>query len=188
MIPGVHIYIDGVIKEGDKVVKKVRKQKGHSFVKQFAQILLTRLAAFSSSTTLDITNTARADYPAYSLDIGGAANDDLHGLVIGSNATGVTINDYTLNTKIAHGVNAGQLQYSAVTAGLPTSDTTSSYFVITRVFTNGSGGNVSINEIGIYAYQSVGYYFCLSRDVLAATITLTNGQNLTLNYTIKATI
>jgi hypothetical protein len=190
MIPGVHIYIDGIIKEGDKIVRKVRKQKGHSFVKQFAQYLLRNMVN-QSITVKDIGNNSRTLSTSYFINANTNAGATIttYGLVIGSNATAVTINDYTLNTQIAHGITAGTLQYSAMAIGAPTSDATSNYFVMTRVFTNGSGGNVSINEIGIYVYDdSSTYCFCFSRDILTSTITLTNGQNLTLNYTIKVTI
>ena len=120
MIPGVHIYIDGVIKEGDKVVRKVRRQKGHSFVKQFTQQLL-RMFTFPISTSIKDTSNSAVNYSVDTIYSYILVNSSLgitsYGLVVGSNATGVDISDYKLNTLIAHGVNAGQLQYSSTIVG-----------------------------------------------------------------------
>jgi len=189
MIPGVHIYIDGVIKDGDKVVRKVRRQKGHSFVKQFSQYLLASFG-YCLVSIKDITaasKTKLVSNPRITINVNGSSGNASHGLVVGSSAAGVAITDYYVNTLIQHGITAGKLSYSANIIGAPTSDATSNYFIITRVFTNGSGGNVSVNELGLCGYDG-SYYYCFARDVLASTIVLANGQNLTLNYTIKATI
>jgi hypothetical protein len=190
MIPGVHLYWDGVIKDGNKVVKKLPKRKSHSFVKAFSQALLN-LFGFVAVVIKDTGNTNRtSDYRGgYQYDASAPATNQTYGVVVGSSDTAESINDYTLGTKIGHGINAGQLQYSAVAIGAPSWDATSNYFVITRIFTNGSGGDVTVKEIGIEVFDSaMGYYYCFTRDVLVSPIVLTNGQNLTLNYTIKVTL
>ena len=186
MIPGVHIYIDGVIKEGDKIVKKVRRQKGHSFVKQFAQMLLQQMGPVAI-TIKDTSNVNQSTFASYYDAVNAAANEATHGLLVGTSNTGVSISDYKIGTLIAHGINAGQLQYSACVLGAPTWDATSNYFIITRVWTNGSGGNITINEVALCVSSYYGK-FCYARDVLVSPVTLTNGQNLTINYTIKATL
>lgn len=209
MIPGAHLYYDFQISDGKKVVMRSRKRKCHSFVKQFAQGLLVSMSGgIDAAIMKDIANTSRtpgllsygyydntnsAHYEsAWGANLSGPVNTATYGPVLGSGTNAVDISDYKLQTLIAHGTSSGQLQYSATVFGPPFTDTTTSYIVVTRVFTNASGGNVSVNEIGLYAQ----YYdalvgltsFCIVRDKLPATITIPNGSNLTLNYTIKVII
>jgi len=199
MIPGVGLYIDGVIKEGDKVVRKIRRVKGHSFVKQYAQLLLLDFCA----TSPYVRNTNNAlEYPVGTtgstfmnrrFGCDAASGEDRTGLVIGTGNTAVTVSDYKLATKISNGITSGTLQYGAVAVGAPTTDLTSNYFVITRVFTNGSGSPVTIKEIGLIAYNTsysnvLNNVYLIARDILPSEIPLNNGQNVTINYTIKATI
>ena len=186
MFPGIHEYYSIQVAEGDKVIKKTGKRRCHSFLKQFAQYMLFHNSLNGSMTMLDTSNTARSLTTPFNLATLADSGTVTYGLVLGSNGTAVTVSDYKLNTLIAHGTSSGQLQYSACVVGAPTWDATTNYFTFTRVFTNGSGGNVTVAEIGLYAIAT--YTYCMMRDVLASPITLANGQNLTLNYTITGTL
>ena len=116
------------------------------------------------------------------------AGNSNYGIIIGSGITAESFEDYTLATKIAHGTSAGQLQYTL-------SDVHSiSYANLTlkntlgRMFDNGSGGSVDVNEVGlvgrIYIYN-VAYYFLLSRDVLVSTITVPSTEQLRVAYSVS---
>ena len=69
--------------------------------------------------------------------------------MVGTGNTAPTINDYNLESKISHGTGAGQLQYGAVTFGEPTCDASSCHFTITRDFSNSSGAEIVVYEIGL---------------------------------------
>ena len=58
-----------------------------------------------------------------------------------------------------------------------------------RYFNNNSGGNVNVNEVGIVAYLQGQYNqnYMMSRDKLAATITVPNTGQLRVTYTIQLT-
>ena len=198
MIPGLQPYIDITISEGDKIVKKYRRRKCRSFVVQFAQMLLHGMSLNTVAAVIDTGNTSRSLVPpVYSRQsqflLNASAGTTTYGSVVGSGTNVEAITDYALQTLITHGTTSGKLQYSAVTFGAPTTDATTSYMTVTRIFTNGSSGNVSVNEIGLYSYfynndTSVGWYFCLVRDKLDSTIVLSAGQNMTLNYILKIII
>ena len=198
MIPGLQPYIDITISEGDKIVKKYRRRKCRSFVKQFAQMLLHSMSLNTVASVTDTGNTSRTLVPPvysrqYQFHLSALSGDVTSGSVVGSGTNAEAITDYALQTLITHGTTSGKLQYSAVTFGAPTTDATTSYMTVTRIFTNGSSGNVSVNEIGLYSYfynndTSVGWYFCLVRDKLDSTIVLSSGQNMTLNYVLKIVI
>lgn len=102
-----------------------------------------------------------------------------------------TINDYTIQTLISHGTGAGQLQYSAVTFGAPSSDATTSQFTVTRNFANGSGAQVTVHELTLvvqsYADSNIQYSHMVIRDMIPGGIAVPNGQTLTVNYRIQVT-
>jgi hypothetical protein len=108
----------------------------------------------------------------------------------------VSINDYQLAGLFTHGTtntsSVKQIQYSATTFGAVSTDPVGSRAVVARVFTNGSGSDITIGEIGIHSYGYIGglgsAYFLVVRDLLSVPITLANGETLTLNYTFQTTI
>lgn len=199
MVPGINLYYDYVIKENDKVIKKSRKYVGKSFVKGFMTTFMNTVF-LSSESVVDITNTARvfafSTYRYRDMEAVGGLSSTSEGIVVGTGTNAVDASDYKLQTIIASGVGSGQLQYGAEVLGAPTEDAASGYFVLTRTITNGSGGTITINEMGVYGSHSYDYTganfvlcsVCLIRDVLVSPITLNNAQNVTINYTIKVTI
>jgi len=154
----------------------------------FAQIL--RAGTGDALTVIDTSNVSQTiilqEVNAW-LNVNSAAGITVNGLVVGTNATAVTINDYKLGTLIAHGATSGKLQYGTHTFTAPATDATSSSFTIARTLTNASGGTITIAEIGLYAYHIDNYYLIV-RDVLASTSDVLNGGQITFTYTIKATI
>ena len=173
------------IKENNKLIKRQKPKLSKSFVVGFGKLLYL----FMSSQTVsmqDTSNTTRSVNAYFlSIAINAGVGTTTYGIQVGSSSSAESINDYALGTKIVHGTSAGQIQYGANTTGSPTATSTTASFRITRVFTNTSGGNVTIEEIGL-AFSS-GYYFLIIRDI-TGTITLTNGQAITINYDLTTTI
>jgi hypothetical protein len=128
---------------------------------------------------------------AIAFDVLAGAGTVTFGIAVGTGNTAVTITDHVLETPIAHGTGAGQLQYGAVTFGAPASDATTSQFTITRDFANGSSGTITVKEIALYArccdQAGTTRYFMLARDVITDQA-VTNGQTLTVNYRPQVTI
>ncbi len=178
------------IKTGRVTFRK--KGKCHSFVKAFIQLLQMHWF-LNSATITDTGNTSRALTPGGSygvetwMKVNAGVGIDTWGSVVGTGTNAVTINDYALQTKVLHGSTAGKLQYGGVTFGAPATDASNTTFIVTRVFTNASGGTIAVSEIGLICNQG-SYYFLLIRDVLGSAVSIPNGQALTLNYTLKTTI
>jgi hypothetical protein len=182
-----------------KVLVDVSK-KSESFVKGFLQCLQVLMTKpHLSSLTFAITDTGNTSRNIYvykyqaninTMDVNAAVNISTHGIVVGTGNTAPTIADYALQTQIAHGTGAGQLQYSASTFGSPAADATTSQFTITRNFANGSGGSITVNEVGLYCkmYDGTARYICIIRDVIAGGIVIANGQTLTVNYRPQALV
>jgi hypothetical protein len=73
-----------------------------------------------------------------------------------------------------------------MTYGAPSTTATTTTFRLTRVFTNGSGGTVTVQEIGLVSGNGTNNYLWV-RDLTGA-VTVTNGQQLTVNYDFTTTI
>ncbi len=169
-------------------------KKSESYVQQFIQCLYAMAIGQPLTQPILLVDTAGVTYGAraqYSLlTATGLINIATRSIVVGSGNTAPTITDFQLQTQIAHGVGAGQLQYSATTFAAPAADATTAQFTITRNFANGSGGAVVVNEIGLYVLGKVSgagagptdRFFMIIRDVIGGGISIPNGQTLTVNY------
>jgi len=194
--PGeVGAVLELTVTDKDGKVTEHRVMKSKSFVRQFLELLwiqANQLNQANAYSLRDTGNTLRAIRQSqYLFNTNAGSTVTTYGPVVGTGTTAPTINDYALVTPIAHGTGAGQLQYDAVTFGAPASDSTTSQFTITRNFANASGGAITVNEIGLYVRaiaDSTYYNFMTIRDVISGGISVPNGQTLTVNYRLQATI
>ena len=162
----------------------------HSFAKQFAQLIFN-IAPFGCSrfTPTTVTSTVGSSVTAstsMALRTDASATTSTYGIQVGTGTAAESINDTAINTQIAHGTSAGQLQYGAVSYGAPSTTATTTTFRCTRVFTNGSGGTVTVQEITLVSLTGSNG-FLLIRDLTGA-VAVTNGAQLTVNYDFTTTI
>ncbi|MBK9285039.1 MAG: hypothetical protein IPM51_12100, partial [Sphingobacteriaceae bacterium] len=87
---------------------------------------------------------------------------------------------------IANGVGAGQMQYQnqISTQGVVITGLTSS-FVLQRLFINGSGGAITVNELGIL--HANGGPFMLYRDLVSPGDNVPNGSTYRVAITFQIT-
>lgn len=184
------LYYSYQVRGADGTIKvPFRRRTAHSFVIAYVRFLYLKFLHPANQTVTDTGGTGRIIGRLTFAKISAASGTSTAGLVVGTGTTAVAFTNTALVTQIAHGVAATQLQYGACTIALPSSDSTSTSLIHTRVFSNASGGTITINEIAMYAkLQGIGgneTNHCIVRDL--ATITLTNGDQLTLNYIFKTT-
>ena len=180
-----------------KVVKRTRWRKSKSFVLQFMMFVERNLHG-NILATLDTGNvsrtvpsTASAGWTFHAVTCNSGDNDDNFGIVIGTGVTPPENDDYALETQIAHGTGAGQLDYGAHNWTATAIVGANVDLVVSRSFYNGSGSTVTVNEIGIYVKSysaATPYYFCVVRDVLAAGVDVLDTQTLTVQYTLRTTV
>lgn len=188
-----NIEVTGYLSEkGKKRRRLVFKRKCDPPVENLIKYLSYGLICGGSGAVsmIDITNTSRSItwYNTTRCQVNGGAGVTNYGTVVGTGTNAVTMTDYELQTLIAHGTGAGQLQYGAVTFGSPTTDGKSRYFEFERTFTNGSGDSITVNEIGLHIYPtSVSYYFLFLRDVLPSGVVVADTQVLTVKYRVSVT-
>ena len=116
------------------------------------------------------------------------------GIVVGTNSTAVSPSQTKLIAPIAHGTAAGELEYFGMLI-MDEADfnidtgADEAYFEIERVFRNGSGGSITIEEIGInaaatiHSHSGIDRVFCILRDV--DTIVVADSEYLKIKYRIK---
>lgn len=182
-----------------KVVKRTRLRKSHSFVRAFLQMLESLGFAEDIPNVFDIGNVNRtldvstmAPASGDSIYMKGADDDDQFGPVVGTGSGAEDNANYALTTQVVHGVGAGQLDYGPtgkVAAAIvgPNVD-----LIVTRTFVNSSGGTIAITEIGIYGQTTYTTgtrgWFCMIRDLLPSSVSVLNGQTLTVEYTLRTTV
>ena len=196
LVPGeMGAVLELIVKDKDGKVTEKRVMKSESFVRQFMELLFITSTSNWQQNRYPIRDTGNVVRNVYKYapnhlrcDIG--AGVVTNGVVVGTGTVAPTIDDYALGAIIAHGTGAGQLQYSAMTFGAPASDATTSQFTLTRDFANGSGGAITVNEIGLFvlSYDDAERYFMTIRDVISGGISVPNGQTLTVNYRIQAVV
>lgn len=123
--------------------------------------------------------------PVMSLDAG--VGILTNGIVVGSGSTAPAPANANLQTTITNGLGAGQLSYSvqASTQGCTISGSNTS-FILQRLMTNGSGGNVTVNEIGLL-FQFFGSSYLIYRDVLGSSDVIPNGSTYRVDITFQIT-
>lgn len=190
LLPGeVGAVLELIVRNKDGKIVEQRTLKSKSFVRQFLELLwiqafqLPEIAPYSLRDTSNTLRDICESRLTFACDAGEGVTT--LGIIIGSGTTAPTIDDYAIETLIAHGTSSNQLQYSTVTFGAPSSSATISQFTITRNFANASGDNVAVYEIALYvkAYKYTDtYYFMTIRDTISGGINVPNGDTLTINY------
>jgi len=161
--PNIDAHLTVIVTDKDGKVVLRKRQRSRSFVVGFLNALYSDLSSPSNSTN------------AFSSP----------NIVVGSGTATPTISDTGLESQISNGTGAGELQYGTDSLTTPAANTNTNTGSMTwnKSFTNGSGGNVTVSEVGAYANAGGTAYFIL-HDLLPSPITLSPNQVLTVVYTI----
>ena len=141
-------------KDGDRVIPM------RSPVSNFMYLFQGALLETSNANVIDTGNVARTCGAYYSVGnqwhwtglnsiLLPAYGVDTWGIQVGSNATGVALTDYKLNTQITHGTGGAQLIYGAQQTLFNLSSGNNRYWKLQRYFVNYSGGALTIREVGV---------------------------------------
>lgn len=193
-VHGVKALVRMVVKDPKgKIIHDSGDKPSHSFLIQFLEYIYAqfRYTGNFSATATDGTEDLfydAAQNNARHFRVDAAANDGTHGVVVGTGDTAETNVDYTLETKIAEGGGAGQLTHGDTTVTAAAVVGANVDLVVTRAFINGSGGAITVEEVGIYTKQVTPSYHCIIRDVLGASVIIPNLCSLSVIYTLRTTV
>jgi hypothetical protein len=122
----------------------------------------------------------------------GAIGIDTQGIVVGIGDTAFSPEQNKLVTGIVHGITAGTLSHAEMNAGSMayTGGTTTWAHTRSRIFNNNSGGSITVKEVGLYLKSEMyggsnNLFYMMERSVLAPTVAVANGAQLTVTYEIS---
>ena len=186
-----------------RVKKRTKLKPCNSFVLQFLAMIggaishqfQVQSAVYCPAKDTDgnaiaygMTGTAYA-YSFFS--VFSADNNAGYGIVAGTGTTPPTNADYKLQTQIAHGVGAGQLDYGTHSLTVAQVVGSNVDLVISRTMYNGSGATITISEIGVYEYGSHpaggNKTAMLIRDIITP-VDIENGETVSIQYTLRTTV
>lgn len=205
---GVYVLLDLNVEDIDgNLIKDIPVRKSHSFTKNWSELLYS-IYSQKVRSIYDIEGVLKTDaccktYQATPIETATAVqydggvncyapqeNSDL-GIVVGSDATAFSIDDYALGSSITHGYNTGQLFYSKVDWLPMELESTYISTIMHRSFLNMSTSGVAVNEIGLYGQatnQTSGIAtYMLLRDVIA-TETILPDQVMNVNIEFRTVI
>lgn len=185
-------YIETVVRDGSGKVISRHKKRSRSFVRGFNHMLNAQARQESSPSpaiqtpdTGGTTRSLRNCSDPFIADSG--VGVVTFGIRVGTGSTAVDIEDYALETPIAEGAGAGQLNHQATTCTYVGVVGSECSFTCQRQVNNNSGGDITIHEAGIYnKFRMVGLsqiYIMSCRDLVDELVP--NTGNITVTYTIK---
>ena len=165
-------------------VEQKGSQEGKSFTKQFLQLLYAMMSIENETLKHD-------DGSSYAMDWNnrGAYVMRYYSMDIGSSAQAVNFADYNLIVPIGNGTGSGQMVYGTINHTAPTYDESRVWNRETRSFTNNSGANVTINELGHRVYSSAyssGYKSVLIMRDVTGEIVVPTTKVITFNYDMES--
>lgn len=179
---GIHIKII------DQYGKTEKEFEANSIVRGFIdqlqacmnQVNVVNGSVNLAGTTVDINAGANAFY-TYKAE---AQIDG--GIQVGTGSGAVSVSNYSLGTRILHGNTSGKLYYGAAYITNPTTSGSTRSFTQRRSFTNNSGADITVTEIGMGFLSGSGNYTLIDRTL--NTFTIPNGTSKTIEYTFSITV
>lgn len=171
----------------DEDGKEILRKPANSWVIASLDLLYLHLAEAGSVTLNDINTVSRApsnkyDFLKTSLGLAGVTTD---GIVVGTGTNAVSLTDNKLQTPIAHGSGVGALNYGAMNYTLPYTLSGKRVYNHNRAFTNASGADITVQEVGLYC-AGTSWKFCYERSLL--NFTVTSGGTKTVSYNVSVTV
>jgi hypothetical protein len=154
----------------------------HSFTRNFFRAMRDTL--FQVDTPIYASTGEQLDESTLCV-VQSTAGAVSYGLVAGTGTTATTFNDNDMETLIAHGTSAGQLEYGATSVDAPTQLDDVGTMTITRDISNNSGDNIVITELGFFANVASNKFSMLIHDILVTPVTITDGSTKTMQYALS---
>jgi hypothetical protein len=189
---GLNVLLHVEDEHGRRIVSK----KAQTLITAFYRILYARMGTGTPSA-VDINGTSytlkQGGIDSYNLDffnVKGASGDTSLGIIVGTSTTPVSITDYRLGALISHGTGAGQLLYGGVSVVAIEVTGNMARFYVTRLLTNNSGADITVNEVGLVgsARDTGGFGRCFLLDRTRATFIVPNGGSRNVIYEFRVVV
>ena len=192
-------WYKAMVRDRDGKVLSQEEKKSRSFLGLWNKIIWTQIAGASFPASLMVTDIDGSSWP---LGVGTSGNNfrmnagaesPSMGIVIGTSNTPVDVSDYRMDTLIAQGFGAGQMDYMAMVINASVVADPDCDFFMSRQMANNSGGLITVRESGIYVMMERSLspfwtaYGCVVRDVFTTPQDVPDGGGITIEYTLRVT-
>lgn len=169
-----------------KIISRERR-RARSFLKQWNQLVYVHTAAAALNIT-DTGGVSRSISPNNAnFSMNAAAAVTTYGIIVGTGTTAVTISDYAVETPIAEGAGAGQMNYLVCTVAAFVVSAPSCSFLVSRTIVNNSGDQITVKEAGLYMKMTT-FFCCGTRDVFGTPQDVPDGGSITVDWTLQVTV
>lgn len=175
------------IDEKIKLDLMIEEIKAHSPVLAFVDLMACHINTLVANTIPDTGNVGRAAVESSkSFGVLGIATSG-EGIMVGTGSTAVALADFALETRIADGAGAGELDHGVHGFVAPATSGTKRQFKINRQFDNNSGGLITSEEVGLYVRAgSNGATFEFMIEHTLLTIAHANAGTKVVEYVLQA--
>ena len=194
------LWYKAIVRDRNGKVLLQEEKKSRSFLKQWNQLVACQMVPWSSFGWPSIKATSGADWcvgigtHGYNLRMNGPANNDIYGIVIGTDGTAVNVSDYRMGSQIHQGIGPEQMDHLVCSIASSVVADPNCDFLVSRSFANNSGGSITVRESGIYVWMERCVspfnwydYACVVRDVFGSPQAVPDGGGITINYTLRVT-
>jgi len=182
------LFVRGILKS------TTGEKNSRSFVLQWLQWIEATIARPTSGSSDTVTikrsdasnsNITNTNILA-SFAVEAPSTNDFYGILVGTGITAPATADYVMQTKVAHGSAGTQLNYNPTSVGAASVVGANVDLTIVRTFNNGSGGTITLKEIGLALYLSASLYFLATHDAVNQAIL--NTEVAVVSYTMRTTV
>lgn len=189
---GIQLLLRAVVKDSEgKVLSDTGKKLSKSYLIQFLEFIY----AMGEGVLYNATDVDGAETVFYWSSacrnftyVGAPINTSTYGIVIGTGDTAETNEDYQLEVQLTEGVGAGNITHGAVVIEATAVVGANVDLELKRSFTNSTGSAITVKEAGLYSNMQGLEFFCLIRDVLAASVDVPDSCSVTVYYTLRTTV
>ena len=209
LIPTPMCYLDIEVQDKSGIVVTKYSDRSKSWVRNFYNWMVTQQMACNSNilgTTYEAgtlavkdTNGIVRSHGTYAIRLNevasgygyrGATGSTTNGIVAGTGNAAESFESHILDSLIANGTGAGQLQYQEMSAPTPVWDSQNKTFTLEleRIMINSSGGAIDVKEVGLIAlliYAVTVSRYLVARDVLSSSVNVPNESQIKATYTIQ---
>lgn len=189
-----------ILDKNNNIIKTNKFKSAHSFTVGFLQVVgvIFDHAYNSTITTQNIIDGDNSSQSIYYSSASLALNNCLkspagtttYGILAGTGTNAPTNSDYKMQTLIAHGTSANQLQYGGTSCGVGSVSGSNVDLLMQRTLNNGSGNSITVREIGmvlgvVNTSQAL-KYLMIARD--AVNTAIANGSSAVVSYLLRTTV
>lgn len=187
--------------ETGKVVVPCKRQRSRSWTRNFYNMITCQFCSLNSTDNTDFGNE-HLNYMEMDGNIWGSAvipvfpwllespqTNDTYGILVGTDDSVETFNDFQLQGLISHGKAGGELYHFKTESPLHdwAAGTRKFTFTFRRVYNNHSGGGITVKEIALVNW-SPSFNVLLVRDLLDSPVVLADDDQLRTSYAVTSIV